>query len=627
MSEGYLRELFGQYQQVFGVGPGLGPGTGTSLLKVDGVTSAFIKAVFRVAAALYRSNPWKRFKPAHLFGVRVGKDPDWLDSKQPFCCAQFVGGGGSGDCGINLYRTDADAAGMTGIRGLGNMKAIPDKGLLRIAFGPEVELSSGNRKMIKTLGLEIAGLNAFPQIDIVYSPKGMADGFPSYRNPGLEELRWTYASLRALTQLHPVLQNVDGDASAFEAFLQTVDVPWPQDDPKAWENTVVRVSYPVKEEVEDTNNVVPKLAEQPESPVDLLEWSIPRQCVLCEKEVPGDKAPRCSRCKAVIYCGAVCQKKHWKELHKGNCELYQAMMEREEELEIKGFAFPTLIEHSCKWLESMGLHGRGMWRRMCSCFRGCPFGLLPPPEGGSVAGAWGVEHGKYPPDSPFLDFLGANDVSTMVVLSSWSEYYDLRALPTDTPVAALLSFPLSLYNIVTSLCVVTKNMLTKGRDVVVHYLGPEGELDWLPGFAEIGHLLGGAGGLHVYMVGPEVPSSLSGETAGVGRKLKVTFAQGLYQDEVSSLPPPNVVVALNSGLESYSTWIGALEVVKQQGVPAFFTDFAEPCCVNAKQALRASALQVTYPVTPNPFRSPCRNQIASSNVPWYSNGFVFGVNT
>ncbi|KAJ7271444.1 hypothetical protein O6H91_02G025100 [Diphasiastrum complanatum] len=614
----HLRELFGSFQQQFGVGPGLGPGSGTSLLKIDGVSTAFVKAVFRAAAALYRSNPWKRIKPSHLFGVRVGKDPEWSSGRQPFSVLQVVGGGGSGDLGLNLLR---------GIRRDGDKKSIPEAGLLRITFGPEADLAPANKKMIKNLGLEISGQNAFPVIDVVYNA---GDGDPSFRNPSFEELRWLYACMRAFVQVHPLLQQKENAAIAglFEDFVQNVDVQWPADDPRAWEITSVRVTLPPpRDDHSEQLGSIPKLSELSDDPSEFNEWSVPRQCVVCEKEVPADKAPRCSRCKAVIYCSHSCQKNHWKEAHKGSCELYKSMMDRDEELEIKGFLFPCFVDHACKWLESMGLHGKGMWRRMCGCFKNCTFGLLPPPEGGSLAGAWGVEHTKYPADVPLVDFITGAEISSMMVLSGWAEYYDLRALPPESPVAAMLSFPLSLYHIITALNVTTKNILSKNREVVVHYLGPEGELDWMPAFAEIGHLLGNSGSLHIIMVGPEVSSSLSGGATLLGRRVRVTFLQGLYQEEAGTLPFPHVVVALNAGLESYNSWMAALEVIKAQSVPAFFTDYAEPCCLNAKQVLRAAGLHISYPVTPNPFRSPVRNQMPSTNVPWFSNGFVFGVNT
>ncbi|CAM6091629.1 unnamed protein product [Calypogeia fissa] len=620
--DSHLKELFGHFQQQFGLGPGLGSGSGTSLLKVDGLSTAFIKALFRALAALHRSQPWKRLKSNHLFGVKVGKSPDWSDSRQPFGCVQFVGGGMAGDLGLNIYRTASDATTHNGSKGLANMKSIPQKGFLRISFGPEAELAPGNRKMIRSLGLETSGPRAYPALDVVFSTKGIADGFPSFRNPNLEELRWLYACIRALTQVHPTLQLEHDASNVFEETSQMVEVPFPADDLRE-KSVTVRVTYPPRDENEDQNNSLPKLSETLDISSEHTE--VPRQCVVCEKEVPAERAPRCSRCKAVIYCGHVCQKQDWKEVHKGVCELYKAMMERVDELEIKGFTFPRLNEQPCKWLEGVGLHGKGMWRRLCGCFKHVPFGLLPPPEGGGWAGAWGVEHGTYPPDAPVLDF-DKNNGTNVALLSGWGEYYSLRGLPMSSPVAAILSFPLSIYSIVTSLCLLTKNMLSKGREVVVHYLGPEGELDWLPAFTELAYLLSGSGSLHIVMVGPDVPSSLSGEVTSLGRKLKVTFVQGLYQEEANALQPANVVIALNAGLDRSETWAGALEVLKSQSVPAFFTDYAEPCCVNAKQVLRATGLQISHPVAPNPFRSPVRNQIPSTNVPWFSNGFVFGVN-
>ncbi|KAH7443725.1 hypothetical protein KP509_02G048100 [Ceratopteris richardii] len=361
--------------------------------------------------------------------------------------------------------------------------------------------------------------------------------------------------------------------------------------------------------------------------MDVNGWVVPRQCAMCNKDVSAEMAPRCSRCKAVIYCGHACQKQHWKDKHKGNCELYKAMMEREEELGLKDFIFPCLMDQPCKWLGLVKVHGKGMWRRMCSCFKEYEFGLLPAYASGTEAGVWSLESGMCPPDAPLLDHLGTKEISSMTLLSGWAEYYNLRGIPMSSPVAALLSFPLSLYHIVTALNVATKTRLAKGKDITVHYLGPEGELDWVPAFSELAYLLGSSGSLHIVMIGPEVPLALSGVSTSVNTKLKLTFVKGLYQDESSSLPPPHVVVALNAGLETYSTWPGALEVIKSLNIPSFFTDYSEPCCGNAKQVLRASGLHISYPVTPNPFRSPVKIQSLSNNIPSFSNGFVLGVNT
>ncbi|MCD7458343.1 hypothetical protein HAX54_037958, partial [Datura stramonium] len=111
----HLKYVFGRFQEQFGSGPGLGPGSGTNLMKIDGVAPPFIKSIYRAAAALYRTDPWRRLRPGHLFGVRVGKDSDWSGKKQLFSCIQFIGGDG-GDIGLYMFRSENDAKKMTGPR-------------------------------------------------------------------------------------------------------------------------------------------------------------------------------------------------------------------------------------------------------------------------------------------------------------------------------------------------------------------------------------------------------------------------------------------------------------------------------------------------------------------------------
>lgn len=639
----HLKELFGNFQQQFGTNTGNGRSAQGSLpplfpdcllTKIDGVSAAFIKSIFRACSAFYVSNPWQRLRPHHLFGVVVH------GSKPLFFCAHFVGNL-VGDPALFLYRSYEDALQCVPTAAphtLPNLKCIPASGILRLTFTSESYLPLPHKKMIKALGVEIVGPKAFPFIDVIYPATGVnGSGFDittaKYCTPTLDELRWLFACVKAMTQVHPLLQQCNsnglrGHRALFEEFSNSLDVQWPAEDAKFWEVTSVKITHPPQQQWEDKKRSPPESRNELDANVNVNGWLVPRQCAMCNKEVSADLAPRCSRCKAVIYCGHVCQKQHWKDQHKGCCELYKTMMEREEELELKGFNFPCLMEQPCKWLEMVSLHGRGMWRRLCGCSKVHEFGLLPVYTSGTeIEGAWGMESGMHPPDTPLLGHSGAGEITSMILLSGWAEYYDLRGLPMSSPVAALLSFPFSLYHIITALNVATKTSLAKGKEVVVHYVGPEGELDWIPAFAELAYLLGASGSLHVVMIGPEVPLSLSGASASAGERFKLTFVRGFYQDEASALPCPHVVVALNAGLETSGTWPGALEVIRSQNVAAFFTDYSEPCCVNAKQVLRAAGLHISYPVTPNPFRSPVRNQVPSSNIPSFSNGFVLGVNT
>ncbi|KAL5730807.1 hypothetical protein ACHQM5_003598 [Ranunculus cassubicifolius] len=627
----HLKDLFSRFHLQFGSGPGLGPGSGTCLLKVDQISPLFIKSLFKASASLYRTDPWKRLRPGHLFTIRVGKNSDWTSKKQLYNCVQFIGGDG-GDLGFNMFRSLGDAQRMTGSR---ETIRVPNVELLRVVFEAESLMFPANKKMIRSLGLEVSGSDRFPSIDVA---KCTSSGGVRFRNATLEELRFVYAFMKAISMLHPLLQE-DKEANpkwcrlmGFEPFIETVDVQWPPEMAKGWDVVAVTVSHPpgqaYEEKVSSNSSTPTKYAER--SRDDFIDVKVNsgsgiRKCTLCEKEVSAEQSVCCEQCRAVVYCGPVCQKQHWKEVHKSSCGLYKAMMEREEELAIEIFMFPCIVESPCKWLESLGLHQKGLWRRMCNCYSHCSFGLLPKKSG--VYDTWGgLDDGEFPSDLPFPKHL-RDGISNPILLSSWSEYYTMRTLPFSSPVAAILSYPLTVYYITMALNISSKNLLLDGREVIVHYLGPERELDWMPAFAEIGHLLNGLGNIQIIMVGPEVPTNLSGTISGISSRVRVNMIRGIYQEEATYLPPPDVIVSLNCRLENYSSWGGALDLIKSMEIPAFFTEQSEVSCANAKQVLRSAGLHITHPVTPNPFRSPVRNQGLSSNLPSYSNAFLLGANT
>ncbi|KAF2304977.1 hypothetical protein GH714_000840 [Hevea brasiliensis] len=629
----HLKSLFDRFQEQFGSGPGLGPGSGTCLMTVEGIAPNFIKSIYKACAALYRTDPWRRLRPPHFFGIRVGKDSDWSSKKQPFPCVQFIGGDG-GDVGFYLFRSENDAKKMTGSR---ETICVPNVELLRVTYEPESLMFPSNRKMIKSLSLEVSGTDRFPVIDVA---RCMSSGVLRFRHPTLEELRFVYALVKAMSLVHPLLQEDKEGAPKwsklmyFEPFIETVDVNWPPEMAKGYDLVAVTISHPPGQAYEEkgsstASSTPTKYAERPREEIFIdvraNSNSNLRKCIMCEKEVHGEQALSCGQCRAVVYCDSFCQKQHWKETHKSMCGLYKAMMEREEELVIKIFVFPCSAEQPCKWLESLGVHQKGMWRRKCSCYSHCPFGLLP--VKGGLWNSWGgLDDNEYPRDSPFLNHLG-DGISSPILLSGWPEYYNLRSLPLSSPVADILSHPLTVYYILTTLNISSKNLLLKGKEVILHYLGPEGELDWLPAFAEISHLLNGSGNIHIVMVGTEVPTNLSGSTSGISSRVRVNLVRGIYQEEATYLPSPHIIVALNCGLDSYMSWGGALELIKSASVPAFFTEQSEISCGNAKQVLRGAGLHITHPVTPNPFRSPVKTHGTSSNLPSYSNGFVLGVNT
>lgn len=240
--EVHLKELFTRFQEQFSSGPSLGPTSGTCLLKVEGISTAFIKSLFRAAAALHRTEPWKRLRPCHLFGVRIGKDFDWPGKKQVFPCAQFIGGDG-GDLGLHMFKSDLDGQKMAGL----SETSVPsDVELLRVMFMHESLLLPSTKRMIRSLSLEAETGNKFPIIDVA---RRTSTG-NRFRNPTAEELRYVFAFMKAITLVHPFLQFADNATSVrrrlmkFESFIETVDVQWPPELPRAGELVAVTISHP-----------------------------------------------------------------------------------------------------------------------------------------------------------------------------------------------------------------------------------------------------------------------------------------------------------------------------------------------------------------------------------------------
>ncbi|KAG5516504.1 hypothetical protein RHGRI_037271 [Rhododendron griersonianum] len=312
---------------------------------------------------------------------------------------------------------------------------------------------------------------------------------------------------------------------------------------------------------------------------------------MCEREVHGEQSITCDHCRAVSYCSALCQKQHWKETHKTLCGLYKGMMEREEELECgagSAVVFPIALLVCFLLKVDFGILGVGLMMMSIQLIQ-----LLSP-----------------------------------ILLSGWLEYYILRSLPVSSPVSNIFSHPLTLNYILTSLSISTnyKEPFTQwqrgGSSLSLDRRGIG--LDAC--FAEIGYLLKGTGNIQIVMVGPGVLMNLSGTTLGISSRVRVNLVRGLYQEEATCHSSPHVVVGLNCRLENYESWVGGLHLIKAMGVSAFFTDQSEISCPNAKQVPQSAGQHVTQPL-PNPFRSPSSNRGTCNNLPSYSSGFLFGVNT
>ncbi|ONK56463.1 uncharacterized protein A4U43_C10F8980 [Asparagus officinalis] len=218
----HLKNLFTRFQDQFGSGPGLGPSSGTCLLNIEGISPAFIRSVFSASAAFYRTDPWKRLWPSHLFAIRIGKDSDWSLKKQLYPIAHFVGGEG-GDLGIHMFKSELDAQKTTGLR---ETNRVPNVEILRVVFTPQSLIFPSNKRMIHSLSLESSAVDQYPIVDVARFSSG---GELRFRNPTSEEVRYVYAFLKAIALVHLLLQVGNnglqrrGRLVSFEPFIETVD--------------------------------------------------------------------------------------------------------------------------------------------------------------------------------------------------------------------------------------------------------------------------------------------------------------------------------------------------------------------------------------------------------------------
>ncbi|WIA10210.1 hypothetical protein OEZ85_010412 [Tetradesmus obliquus] len=94
---------------------------------------------------------------------------------------------------------------------------------------------------------------------------------------------------------------------------------------------------------------------------------------------------------------------------------------------------------------------------------------------------------------------------------SWSEYYQLRGTPLESPAALALHFPLTLWHCLAQLLPAHGWPLPPpGQRITIAYLGPQSEVLLLPAFAELAALLP-QHQLDIHMIGPDVPEQLHGK--------------------------------------------------------------------------------------------------------------------
>ncbi|XP_048318969.2 uncharacterized protein LOC107435276 isoform X9 [Ziziphus jujuba] len=192
------------------------------------------------------------------------------------------------------------------------------------------------------------------------------------------------------------------------------------------------------------------------------------------------------------------------------------------------------------------------------------------------------------------------------------------------------------------------------KQLQIHYLGPEKELQQLAVFAEL-HALFPDVHVHMELIGPAIPQSRDGEKIDLckyahclrtdcfcksssntwgsnsSENLAITLQlrRGFYHDrykDIAKESSPHFIIAPNAGIAAYSSWLPTMELIKELGVPAVFSDYCEEAChLGAGCISSVTGSTLNLPIQLNPFRQPMVVEDSALLLPCYSNCFLYGI--
>ncbi|XP_004684766.1 PREDICTED: zinc finger MYND domain-containing protein 15 isoform X1 [Condylura cristata] len=394
-----------------------------------------------------------------------------------------------------------------------------------------------------------------------------------------------------------------------------------------------------------------------------------RTCHVCHRHSFEVKLTPCPQCSAVLYCGEACLRADWRRCpddvsHRFWCPRLAAFMERAGELATLPFTYTAEVTSETfnkeAFLASRGLT-RGYWTQLSM--------LIPGP---------GTP--RHPRGSiPSLSFLLSGDPYQLLqgdgpalmppvpsdpprgLFGSWQDYYTWRGLSLDSPMAVLLTYPLTVYYVITHLVPQSfpeLNIQNK-QSLKIHVVEAGKEFDLVMVFWELLVLLPHVA-LELQFVGDGLPpesdqqhftlqrdgpevSVRSGISARLSSGTKEKGSRRDLQIKVSARPyhllqgpKPDLVIGrsldspcspslagFNSGFGLKDTWLSSLPRLQSLRVPAFFTESSEYGCVMDDQTMAVATGGGTSPPQPNPFRSPFRLRATDNCMPWYCNAFIF----
>eukprot|EP00986_Skeletonema_menzelii_P013196 scaffold7554_cov143-Skeletonema_menzelii.AAC.4 len=225
-----------------------------------------------------------------------------------------------------------------------------------------------------------------------------------------------------------------------------------------------------------------------------------------------------------------------------------------------------------------------------------------------------------------------SDEHGLPILNSWQGWYQLRQIPSSSPVALLETFPLTLYYAIQhygSVPLTVSKMLE--RPLRVHLVGIEKELNFIDLFREVGYLLPKES-VQVDMTWIVREDMLPQNSKGgkslslqLTSNLTLTIVAGTYGESVDPdfdlNGSPDMILGLNAGLYAYESWRHVVNYLNTHpNVVGVFTDYNEHSGLNCASLGGSKARKS---LTMNPFRQPRAMPVYCMNLPQFSNGFIY----
>ncbi|KAL0597349.1 Zinc finger MYND domain-containing protein 15 [Plecturocebus cupreus] len=376
-----------------------------------------------------------------------------------------------------------------------------------------------------------------------------------------------------------------------------------------------------------------------------------RTCHVCHRHSFEVKLTPCPQCSAVLYCGEACLQADWQRCpddvsHRFWCPKLAAFMERAGELATLPFTYTTEVTSETfnkeAFLASRGLT-RGYWTQLSMLIPGPGSSRHPRGNTPSLSLLLNGDPYKLPHgDGPALMPPVPLDPSRGL-FGSWQDYYTWRGLSLDSPMAVLLTYPLTVYYVITHLVPQSfpeLNIQNK-KSMKIHVVEAGKEFDLVMVFWELLVLLPHVA-LELQFVGDGLPPESdqqhftlqrhdpevsvrngSGVSARLSSGTKEKGSRRDLQIKVSARPyhllqgpKPDLVIGFNSGFGLKDTWLSSLPRLQSLRVPAFFTESSEYGCMMDGQTMAVATGGGTSHPQINPFRSPFRLRAADNCMPW-----------